>query len=279
MASGGPNYLKAAFANVYNLSLLGGSLVASLATDNYLLGAVTLGLEALWLLFAPDTTPFKRRVDRMHRAQTEEVERARIAKLIETLPKDEWRRAHSLGELKIAIEADMQHNPSFQAILLQTEIDKLSQLHASFVSLAAASVRAETYLSATDIGELKGQVKQQQAIATNVQDAAARELGKKNVDVLERRLETIDQIYGFVERARGQMTLIENTVRLLRDQVLTMASPDQLNEQLDDLILGVEAIQSSAKDQELTLAHDPAAAVVPIAEEAPGSTPPRERAR
>ncbi len=277
MASGGPNYLKAAFANIYNLSLLGGSLVASLATDNYVLGAAALGLEALWLLFAPDTAPFKRRIDRAHRARTEEIERARNAKLIETLPKNEWRRAHSLGELKIAIESDMQHNPSFQAILLQTEIDKLSQLHASFVALASASVRAETYLSATDIEELKGQVKQQQAIATNVQDPAARELGKKNVEVLQRRLETIEQIYSFVERARGQMTLIENTVRLLRDQVLTMASPDQLNEQLDDLIVGVEAIQSSARDHEQML--DPVAPVVPIADETRAPLSPRGRVR
>jgi len=40
------------------------------------------------------------------------------------------------------------------------------------------------------------------------------------------------------------MNLIENSVRLLRDQVLTMASPEQLGDQLDDLITGVEAIQA-----------------------------------
>ncbi len=278
MATGEPNYLKAAFANVYNLSLLGGALAASFATDNYVLGAVALGAEALWMLFAPDLKLFKRRVERAHRAQADEKERGRIAKLIETLPQDEWRRAHNLGELKMAIEADMQHNPSFQAILLQTEIDKLSQLHASFVSLASASVRAETYLSATDVADLKAQAQQQKAIADSVQDAPARELALKNVDVLKRRLETLEQIFAFVKRARGQMTLIENTVRLLRDQVLTMASPDQLNEQLDDLIIGVEAVQSSARDHELMLSRDPIAAMAPVSDGAMASTPQRERA-
>jgi hypothetical protein len=278
MATGEPNYLKAAFANIYNVSLFGGALVATWASGNYVLGAAALGLEALWMLFAPDLRLFRRRVDRAHRAEVEARERERIARLIETLPQTEWRRAHNLGELKMAIESDMQHNPSFQAILLQTEIDKLSQLHASFVSLASACVRAETYLSATDVDDLKGQARQQQAIADNVQDPQARELALKNVGVIERRLETLEQIFAFVKRARGQMTLIENTVRLLRDQVLTMASPEQLNEQLDDLILGVEAIQSTARDHELVFGREPSVAMAAAVESAAPATARRERA-
>ena len=34
-----PNYLKAAFANVYNLSLLGGAAAVSLLTGDYIVGA------------------------------------------------------------------------------------------------------------------------------------------------------------------------------------------------------------------------------------------------
>ena len=82
-------------------------------------------------------------------------------------------------------------------------------------------------------------------------DPAVREIARKNQHVIEKRLETIEEIQKFLARARGQMNLIENTVRLLRDQVLTMTSPDQLGEQLDDLLTGVSAIQQSAKDNEL----------------------------
>jgi hypothetical protein len=48
----------------------------------------------------------------------------------------------------------------------------------------------------------------------------------------------------------GQMNLIENSVRLLRDQALTMTSPDQLTEQLDDLLTGVDAVHASVKEGE-----------------------------
>ncbi len=248
---GRPNYLKAAFANVYNLSLLGGAMVASVMTGDYIIGAAALGLEALWLVLGPDFKLFQRSVNNAERAEKEKADRARVAKLMEALPEREWQRAHALDELKREIERDMQTNPSFQAILLQSELDKMSQLHQSFVQLATACTRAESYLMAVDLKDLQRQMQTQKGVEERMTDPAVRDIARKNQLVIEKRLETIEEIQKFLARARGQMNLIENTVRLLRDQVLTMTSPDQLGEQLDDLLTGVSAIQQSAKDSEL----------------------------
>lgn len=246
----GPNYLKAAFANVYNLSLLGGALTASALTGEYVVGAVALGLEALWLLLGPDLRLFRRSVDQAEREAREEAEKKRLEQLTQNLPQREWQRAQALQGLQDEIKRDMEHNPSFQAVLLQTELDKLSRLFHSFVHLAAACARAETYLAAHNPRELERQVEIQKGLAEGHADATAKALAKKNVQVLERRRATISDISNFLARARGQMTLIENTVRLLRDQVLTMASPNQLGDELDDLLTGVDAIQQSARDHQ-----------------------------
>jgi hypothetical protein len=265
---GKPSYLKAAFVNVYNLGMLGGALTASAMTGEYMLGAVALGVEALWLLFAPDLKPFQRSVDQGMREEREKADRERVKKLTEGLPEREWARAHAIDELRREIERDMQVNPSFKAILLQTELDKLSQLHMNFVQLATACVRAETYLSATDFKELARSVEAQKSIEKTMTDPAVQEIARKNVRVIEQRLSTIKEIQNFLARARGQMSLIENSVRLLRDQVLTMASPDQLGEQLDDLLTGVEAIQASAKENDAILSKIDLAPIAPL--EAPG---------
>ncbi|HEY0048303.1 MAG TPA: hypothetical protein VGB68_03385, partial [Pyrinomonadaceae bacterium] len=45
-----PSYLKYTFANPYNLTLLGGALVASVLTLNPFIAIGALGLEGLWLL-------------------------------------------------------------------------------------------------------------------------------------------------------------------------------------------------------------------------------------
>jgi hypothetical protein len=252
-SDGRPNYLKAAFANLYNLSLLAGAGLAAFATGDYVIAAGAVGLEAIWLILGPDFKPFQRAVNKAEREEREKADRARTAKMMETLPEREWQRAHALDELKREVEHDMAGNPSFQAILLQTELDKLAQLHQSFVQLATACTRAETYLMAVDLKDLNRQMETQKGVEAKMTDPTVREIARKNQQVIAKRLETIEDIQRFLARARGQMNLIENSVRLLRDQVLTMTSPDQIGEQLDDLLTGVAAIQQSVKDNEMIL--------------------------
>lgn len=247
---GTPNYLKAAFLNVYNLTLLGGAAAAAALTGDWMVGLGALGVEAIWLALGPDLKPFQRAVREAERAEREKEDRARVDKLMAELSEREWQRAKALDELRREIERDMQNNPSFQAILLQTELEKLSQLHASFVRLASACRRAETYLQAVDVRELERQITAQKNLQEKMTDESVRELAGKNAAVLGKRLETIKEIETFLARARGQMNLIENSVRLLRDQALTMTSPDQLTEQLDDLLTGVDAVQASVKEAE-----------------------------
>jgi hypothetical protein len=268
------SYLRSAFLNIYNLSLLGGAVVASAATGEYVLAAAAVGLEAVWLLFGPDFKPFRRAVDRVEREERDKADRARVDKLMETLPERDWQRAKALDELRREIERDMQHNPSFQAILLQSELDKLSQLHQSFVQLANACARAETYLSALDPRELERQLKAQEAITQKMADPQVKDLAQKNIDVIRKRQHTITEIENFLARARGQMNLIENSVRLLRDQALTMTSPNQLGEQLDDLLTGVEALQASTKETEAIFAATKMDPISPISSD-PTSTGPQ----
>lgn len=269
-----PSYLKAAFANAVNLTALASALGAAALTQNLVMGVVALGLESLWLLWGPDLKPFKRAVDRSHREEKEKAEQARVQKLLETLPPREWDRAKALDQLRRDIRRDMEHNPSFQAMLLTVELDKLQQLYTDFVSLASACTRAEAYLAGADPRDLNRQIEVQKNLEKSLKDAAAQEIARKNRMVLERRLATISEIQNFLARARGQMNLIENSVRLLRDQVLTMARPEQLGDQLDDLLTGVEAIQESAREHESILNKLDLPPVAPVesarAPEAPG---------
>ena len=250
-----PNYLKAAFLNVYNLSLMGGATLASAATGDWLVLAGATALEALWLVFGADFKPFQRAVREADRKERDKADRARVDKLMSELNEREWQRAKALDELRREIERDMQNNTAFQAILLQSELDKLSKLHQSFVKLATSCKRAETYLQAIDVKDLERNLSAQKSLADKTDQPDIRSLAEKNANVLEKRLSTIKDITNFLARARGQMNLIENSIRLLRDQALTMASPEQLTEQLDDLLTGVDAVQQSAKDQEAILSN------------------------
>ncbi len=281
MAEGGgsPNYLKAAFLNVYNLALLGGAATAAALTGDWLIGVGALGIEALWLVLGPDLKPFQRAVRESDRQQREKEDRARVDKLMAELSEREWQRAKALDELRREIERDMANNPSFQAILLATELEKLSQLHASFVRLASACRRAESYLQAVDVRDLQRQIAAQKNLQEKMTDEAVRDLAGKNARVLEKRLETIKEIETFLARARGQMNLIENSVRLLRDQALTMTSPDQLTEQLDDLLSGVDAVQASVKEAEALIGGRTMEPIAAVADPAASQAAANDRVR
>jgi hypothetical protein len=258
-----PNFLRSAFFNAYNMSLLLGAGAVAFATGDWTIAAGAVALEAIWLALGPDLKPFQRAVLAAERKEKEAAERKQLDVVIRQLPEREWQRGKALSDLKAEIERDMQHNPTFEAVLLQSEIDKLTQLHHSFVMLAVAATRAETYLYATSLKEVESQLNSQRQQLEKAVDPSIRELAQKNANVLQRRVDTVKEIERFVARARGQMTLIENSVRLLRDQALTMTRPAQLTEQLDDLITGVDAIAQSAKETEAILENrfEPIAAI------------------
>ncbi len=266
--AGTPNFLRSAFFNAYNMSLLLGAGAVAFAAGDWTIAAGAVAIEAIWLALGPDLKPFQRAVVASARKDKEAAERKQLDVVIRQLPEREWQRGKALSDLKTEIERDMQHNPTFEAILLQSEIDKLNQLHHSFVMLAIAATRAETYLYATSLKEVESQLSSQKQQLEKAVDPSIRELAQKNASVLQRRVDTVKEIERFIARARGQMTLIENSVRLLRDQALTMTRPAQLTEQLDDLITGVDAIAQSAKETEAILENrfEPIAA---IGEEAP----------
>jgi hypothetical protein len=273
-----PNFLKAAFFNVYNLSLLGGAGLAALATQDWLIGVGALALEALWLVVGPDLKPFQRAVKATARQEAEKAELARIEGLLGQLSGRDFQRAKALDELRREVERDIGQNPSFSAVLLRTELEKLGQLYQSFVKLAHACQQSEAYLATVSEKELTRQLEAQQALERNHTDAALVELAKKNAQVLEKRLTAVRDIRVFLQRARGQMNLIENSVRLLRDQALTMTSPNQLSEQLDGLLTSVDAVSQSVKDAD-ALFSGSFDAVVPVSSDAAPAGDDRQRVR
>jgi hypothetical protein len=258
-----PNFLKAAFLNVYNLSLLGGAGLTALVTQDWLIGVGALALEALWLVVGPDLKPFQRVVKNAAREERDKEEQARVEKLMSELTGRDFQRAKALEELKREIERDIANNPTFSAVLLRTELEKLGQLYQSFVKLAAACLKSEDYLANVSEKELTRQLEAQQALERHQTDAALVELSKKNAQVLQKRLDAVRDIRMFLQRARGQMNLIENSVRLLRDQALTMTSPSQLTEQLDGLLTSVDAVSESVRDTDAILSgrFDPVAPI------------------
>jgi hypothetical protein len=131
---------------------------------------------------------------------------------------------------------------------------KTSRLVDAFLEMALTCARYESYLENIDLNTVERDRERfrSRASSEKVPDQE-RDIAKKNLAVIEKRLEKLRDIRSYLGVARGQLDLIENSFQLISDQIVTMQSPTELSGQLDDLLDGVESIKQTAADTEKLL--------------------------
>ena len=117
----GRSYLRKAFANPYNLTLLGGGLAASALTLNPLLAVVTIGLEILWVVNAPGSKKLQEWIwDPQFDAEDRAKEEAARADRLKHLDEKDRDRVLDLLARQEEINSLAAQNPSFTGELLRS---------------------------------------------------------------------------------------------------------------------------------------------------------------
>jgi len=245
-------YLRMAFANPYNLSLFVGGIAASALTAAPVLGLVTLGLEALWLLHAPESQLLKKLLwDPKFERQKSSTAAAERSARMQPLDRSARARVEALIERQAEIHRLEAQNPSFAGDLLRTELGKTDRLVEAFLDMSLTCQRYETYLENVDTNQLNADRKRYGLIAkAGAPNDPEAQIAQKNIDVTDKRLAKLAEIKHYLQVAKGQLDLIENSFQLLVEQIVTMQSPRELSGQLDELLDGVEAIRETAQDTE-----------------------------
>lgn len=249
------SYVKAAFANPYNISLLAGGLLASALTLNPLLAIVTVGLEVLWVTNAPGSKKLREWLwdPQFEAAEQKAAQEARAAQL-HSLDEHDRERVVALLARQQEINALAAQNPSFTGELLRDELTKTDRLVEAFIEMASTCSRYETYLDSTNLSELERDRRRWEQVVNDqsIHDSQA-DIAAKNLTVIMKRFEKMKEINSYLTVARGQLDLIENSFQLIADQIVTMQSPQELTGQLDELLDGVESIKQTAADTERML--------------------------
>ncbi len=252
-----PSYLKYTFVNPYNLTLLGGAIVASVLTLNPLIAVAALGLEGLWMLHGSQSRFMQRMLwDPMYEKERLEYEQRRRMTQVEKLGSGGQNRVFALIEKEKQIQQLAMQNPSFTGDLLRGEIAKTHNLVNAFIDLAVTCSRYENYLASINVNQIETtRTHWQRFVEANVGkvDAVEMDIAKKNLAILDKRIERVAEINRYLKIAYGQTNLIENSFQLLADQIVTMQSPNELSGQLDELLDGVESIKETAKETEQIL--------------------------
>lgn len=249
------NYLRAAFANPYNLSLLAGGLVASALTLNPLLAIITVGLEVLWVVNAPGSKKLQEWLfDPSFDEEQRKHEEAERAERLKNLDEESRDRVISLLSRQKEILSLAAQNPSFTGELLRSELTKTDRLVEAFIEMATTCSRYEAYLSSVNAKDLERERRRWEIMVQQQDEGSSEtEIARKNLAVIMKRFDKMKEIHHYLRVARGQLDLIEHSFQLIADQIVTMQSPQELTGQLDELLDGVESIKQTAADTERIL--------------------------
>jgi hypothetical protein len=245
-------YVKYAFLNPYNMSLVAGAGLAALATGFWPLAVVAAAGEAIWMLFAPDSKLLRRVwFDKAWEREIEEKRNEIRDRKLALLSPEARERVFKLRAQKERILRLAAENPSFSGQLLRGELGRVGDLVDDFIDVSGVCGRYEEHLKTIDPGELESQRRRFDRELERYADGdSRREMAQRNLEVVEKRLARAEELRTYLGTAKGQLDLIENTFRLLADEIVSMRSPGELGARLEDLRAGVEAVRETAKETE-----------------------------
>jgi len=232
-----------------------GRLIATGVTFSQFLAVIVICLDLPGVFVSPcsqlvQQTLWDPQFDKERLAQAQAARAARTRNLAEP----DRLRVEDLIARQQEINNLAAQNPSFTGELLRTELGKTDRLVEAFIDMAVTCNRYEQYLESVDLAELE---RDRQRWERTVKKGAAEDeetnIARKNLAIIMKRLDKVKEIHHYLMVARGQLDLIENSFRLIADQIVTMQSPQELSGQLDELLDGVESIKQTAADTERLL--------------------------
>ena len=262
-----PPYSRYAFLNPYNLTLLAGVGTTAAATGHWWMAICGAAAEGLWMLFAPDSKLLQRAwFDKTWAAEKEAALAEKREEKLSKASAADQARFQMLSDQKKRIEQLAADNPSLTTELLADELPKLELLLDDFLELASTCARAERHLSSFDFQSMERSWRMYSSQVDQFPPRdPRRDVAEKNLEVLKQRRRRWDELQRTLQTTRGQMDLMEQTFRLLADDIVT-ATPGEIGGRLEELRVGVDAIRESATDEEAAYAElDEAEAAVAAA--------------
>lgn len=247
-----PNYHRRAFLHPANLAFLGAialSAVLLAGTGGWQTLVLLFGAaaELLYLGLVPRSTRFRR----MIRSEQEEARWKPLTRSerIQELSTPSQKRVLQLERLQHAIQTNYRKVNDAAQGLLESHLEKLDDLMSAHVQMLYLQERYRAYTSETareEVARSKTKLEGQIAEAS----PRVRAIRKRQLSILDKRLERYDAAEEHLEILEAQIDAIEEVVRYVHDESLTLTDPQEITLQLDSLVSEVEETRESVRELE-----------------------------
>lgn len=215
------NYLKEAASEPYNIWSMVLFLSAAAYTQDWIPLAAGVAVEATYLTVLPATTFYRRLVERRAAKRNQQLRRQQREEMVRTF---EPRDREMVEFLRFQKNKIYENYLKFTQLRdLPASIQVLDVMWEQFVDLLDIYRRRKNHLRSINRQSIQNQILQTQR-STPQADAHTRVLMERNLEILQRRLQTFDEIEKSVRRVEAELQAIENKFSLINDQVVTMNS-------------------------------------------------------
>jgi hypothetical protein len=243
------NFVKEAFNIQYNWIALGGAAAFALVTGTAIPLALAGGLELMYLAVVSQHPRFQRLVRSWRFADEQKRNEQKLGDMLRSLPPDMQGRYIKLAEVCRSIRGNFAQLSSTSQIFVQQMDTRLEGLLHGYVRLLSAAFQQRQYVKTTDPDQITKEVATLQQ-HLNTDPPRVQDINKKRVEILSKRLEKYQKINENRQVVDAQCSAVEDVLQLVRDQSVTMRDPQQVSDQLANLVHDVEQTEQTVQQVE-----------------------------
>jgi hypothetical protein len=201
--------------------------------------AAGAAMEAMYLVTVPATTAYRRLVD--SRARRREIaERGRKREeLIKGFDPREREAVEYLRWMKNQIYQNYQKFT--RSSDLPDHILQLDHMWDRYVDFLDSYRRRKNHMRSANRQTILNQVQQTERSIASAPDDDTRRLFERNLEILQKRLKTYENIEKSIKRVEAELQSIESFFALVNDHVVTMPTPEALSSlDFDSILSSIE---------------------------------------
>jgi hypothetical protein len=239
------SYVKEAFFDQYNLITLGGLGALTLASAvlmpplTLLMGSLVAAWEVCWLGMAPFSDRFRRSVRARKNAAALERRDDRRKGILEKLPKELRAQHEGVAAIVKEIRGHAEAAQEGELEALEDTLAKLDYLLEEYARMLLALRQLDENLRAPEAGSLDRRVQALEKEVEAAEPGRLKQAKEKNLLVLRQRAERLRKSREEREYLQVSLETLENTLKLVRDQVVAATSGENIASSLDQVVLEV----------------------------------------
>ena len=243
------SFVKEAFNIQYNWIALGGAAALAVVTGTAVPLVLAGGLELMYLAVVSQHPRFQRLVRSWKFAEEQQQHEQKLSELLRSLPPDMQGRYIKLAEVCRSIRANFAQLSSTSQIFVQQMDTRLEGLVRGYARLLSAAFQQRQYVKTTDPDAIQKEIA---ALQQHLDSDPPRvqDINKKRVEILGKRLEKYQKIAENRQVVDAQCSAVEDVLQLVRDQSVTMRDPQQVSDQLENLVHDVEQTEQTVQQVE-----------------------------